>query len=68
MAYITYQGPQEYAGIASDMAGRVLPEHKCYATAPRHLWTLADGTQLHLIAYNTPKSGIKIRCWENNNE
>ena len=60
---ITYRGPAEYAGMASKLADQVEPEHINYYTAPSHLWTLSDGTQLHLIAYNTPKSGIKIRCW-----
>ena len=60
---ITYKGDHEYAGLVCTIVDRVLPDHQCYRTAPSHLWTLADGTRLHIVAYNTPKSGIVIRCW-----
>lgn len=60
---ITYIGPARYAGIASSVVHDVKPEHTNYQTAPSHFWEISDGTTLHIIAYNTPKSGVKVRCW-----
>ena len=60
---ITYVGAPRFAQIAIDEAMKdITPEHVCYMTAPCIYLTLLSGEKLHVLAYHTPKSGVKIRC------
>ena len=61
---VIYHGDHKYAAlVVKKVAEDTKEEHKCYRSAPSRFWTLGDGTELHIISYHTPKTGIKIRCW-----
>ena len=61
---VTYQGDHKYAALAMESLKELKDSHTNYQTAPSLFYTLTNGVKLHIIAYHTPKSGVKIRCWE----